>query len=164
MNGHTPAPLVHEGRVRIVTSDVELETPGNGHIARVTDAIAERLTASGLRAGTLTVFVPGATGALTTIEFEPGVVADLQRLFDDIVPPDAHYLHNDNLGDGNGHSHVRAGLLGPSLTVPFVGGRLTLGRWQEIVFCDFDVRARSRRLVLQMTGVPAGDGAEGRAS
>jgi secondary thiamine-phosphate synthase enzyme len=153
MNAPTTPPFVHEGRVQIVTSSVELETPGNGHVAGLTEAISDRLTESGLRAGTLTVFVPGATGAVTTVEFEPGVVADLQRVLDDIVPPDAHYRHNDNLGDGNGHSHVRAGLLGPSLTVPFVDGRLTLGRWQEIVFCDFDVRSRSRHLVLQLTGV-----------
>ena len=79
----------------------------------------------------MTVFVPGATGAVTTLEYEPGVVHDVQETLDQITPPDRHYLHNDNLRDGNGHSHVRAGLVGPSLTVPFVDGRLTLGRFRR---------------------------------
>ena len=101
----------------------------------------------------MTVFAPGATGAITTIEFEPGVVADLQALFDTIVSPDKHYLHNDNLGDGNGHSHVRAGLLGPSVTIPIIAARMTLGRWQEIVFCDFDAVARQRSVAVQVMGI-----------
>jgi secondary thiamine-phosphate synthase enzyme len=142
-----------EGLVRVVTGFVELDTPGNGHIARITDQVAAALQRSGLKAGTVTVFAPGATGAVTTIEFEPGVVHDIQELFDRIVPPQAPYEHNVNLGDGNGHSHVRAGLLGPSLVVPFADGHMTLGRWQEIVFVDFDARPRSRRVVVQAMGV-----------
>jgi secondary thiamine-phosphate synthase enzyme len=142
-----------EGLVRVVTGFVELDTPGNGHIARITDDVATALRRSGLTAGTVTVFAPGATGAVTTIEYEPGVVHDVQDLFDRIVPPQAAYEHNSNLGDGNGHSHVRAGLLGPSLVVPFVDGHLTLGRWQEIAFVDFDARPRSRRIVVQVVGV-----------
>jgi secondary thiamine-phosphate synthase enzyme len=142
-----------EGLVRVVTGFVELDTPGNGHIARVTDQVAAVLQNSRLTAGTVTVFAPGATGAMTTIEFEPGVVHDIQGLFDRIVPPQAPYEHNVNLGDGNGHSHVRAGLLGPSLVVPFADGHMTLGRWQEIVFVDFDARPRSRRIVVQVMGV-----------
>jgi secondary thiamine-phosphate synthase enzyme len=97
--------------------------------------------------------VPGATGALTTLEYEPGVVHDVQRALDVVAPADRPYQHNLNLGDGNGHSHVRAGLVGPSLTVPFVDGRLTLGRYQDIVFCDFDARPRHRRVVVQVMGV-----------
>jgi secondary thiamine-phosphate synthase enzyme len=101
----------------------------------------------------VTIFVPGATGAVTTLEFEPGVVHDVQVTLDQITPPSRHYAHNDNLKDGNGHSHVRAGLIGPSLTVPFVDGALTLGRYQTIVFCDFDTRPRERRLIVQVMGV-----------
>ena len=101
----------------------------------------------------MTVFVPGATGAVTTLEFEPGVVEDVRRALDVVAPADGYYQHNENLGDGNGHSHVRAGLVGPSLTVPFVDGRLTLGRCQNIVFCDFDNRPRERSLVVQVMGV-----------
>ncbi len=142
-----------EGLLRVVTDRVRLDTPGNAHIARITDQVPTRCARTGLRAGTVTVFAPGATGAVTTIEFEPGVVADLQELFDRIVPPGKHYEHNANLGDGNGHSHVRAGLLGPSLTIPFADGRMTLGRYQEIVFVDFDARPRSRKVVVQVMGV-----------
>ena len=119
----------------------------------ITDEVAEAIRQTGLSDGTVTVFVPGATGAVTTLEYEPGVVHDVQELLDAITPPGRHYLHNDNLGDGNGHSHVRAGLLGPSLTVPFVDGRLTLGRYQSIVFCDFDSRPRQRSIVVQVMGV-----------
>ncbi len=144
---------ISEGLGKVATGMLELDTPGNGHVSGITDKVADLLRSSGLTAGTVTVFVPGATGAVTTLEFEPGVVHDLQSLLDAIIPPAAHYAHNDNLGDGNGHSHVRAGLLGPSLVVPFAEGRLTLGRYQEIVFCDFDARPRSRRLVVQITGV-----------
>jgi secondary thiamine-phosphate synthase enzyme len=142
-----------EGLVRVVTDHVTLDTPGNAHIARITDRVSDALARTELTDGTLTVFAPGATGAITTVEFEPGVVQDIQELFDTIVPPEKHYQHNVNLGDGNGHSHVRAGLLGPSLTVPFAAGMMLLGRYQEIVFVDFDARPRSRSVVVQIMGV-----------
>ena len=144
---------VREGLVCVVTGSIKFESGGDADIIKITDEVEQAVRDTGLLDGTVTVFVPGATGALTTLEFEPGVVHDLQQLLDDIVPPRGHYAHNDNLGDGNGHSHVRAGLLGPSLTIPFVDGRLTLGRWQNIVFCDFDARPRSRSLVVQVMGV-----------
>ncbi len=142
-----------EGLMRVVTDYVEFDTLGNAHIHRITDEVAAALRETGLRAGTVTVFAPGATAAVTTIEFEPGVVQDIREFLDAITPPEKDYRHNANLGDGNAHSHIRAGLLGPSLTVPFVDARMTLGRWQEIVFCDFDARARSRRAVVQIVGV-----------
>jgi len=107
---------------------------------------------SGIDSGIVTVFCPGSTSALTTIEFESGALSDLQRLFDEVADPDRDYAHNERWGDGNGHSHVRAALLGPSLTVPFIDGELTLGTWQQIVLVDFDNRARSRRLVVQIMG------------
>lgn len=144
---------VREGLVCVVTGTIEFESGGHADMIKITDEVAEAVSRTGLLDGTVTVFVPGATGAVTTLEFEPGVVHDMQELLDMIVPPDKHYVHNDNLKDGNGHSHVRAGLLGPSLTVPFVDGRLTLGRYQNIVFCDFDARPRQRSLVVQVMGV-----------
>ena len=96
--------------------------------------------------------LPSATSALTTIEYEGGALADLKDLFDDIIPPDKDYKHNQRWHDGNGHSHVRAALLGPSLTVPFVDKRLALGTWQQIIFVDFDNRPRRRELVVQIMG------------
>ena len=102
--------------------------------------------------GTVTLFSPSATSALTTIEYESGCLSDIRRLFDEIVEPNQHYAHNARWGDGNGHSHIRAALLGPSLSVPFIDGRLTLGTWQQIIFIDFDNRARQRRLIAQFIG------------
>jgi secondary thiamine-phosphate synthase enzyme len=134
------------------TQVLELSTGGNGEIVDVTRAVAEAVRESALMNGTVTVFTPSATSALTTIEYEPGCVADLQRLFNEIADPERHYAHNARWGDGNGHSHVRAALLGPSITVPIVEGSLTLGTWQQIIFVDFDNRTRRRRLVAQIMG------------
>jgi len=98
------------------------------------------------------VFSPSATSGLTTIEYESGCISDLRRLFDEIIDPGRHYAHNARWGDGNGHSHIRAALLGASFSVPFLNGRLTLGTWQQIIFVDFDNRPRRRELVVQMIG------------
>jgi secondary thiamine-phosphate synthase enzyme len=136
----------------VTTQHIALETRGQGDIHDITQQVADAVQASSLRAGIVTVFTPSATSALTTIEYESGCVSDLNRLFDEIIPPDRDYKHNLRWGDGNGHSHVRAALLGPSLTIPFVDGRLTLGTWQQIVFCDFDNRSRRRELVVQIVG------------
>jgi len=152
INGRQKA-AVREGLACVVTGTIEFSSGGDADMIKITDDVAEAVRQTGLRDGTVTIFVPGATGAVTTLEFEPGVVRDVQEMLDTIVPPDKHYQHNDNLDDGNGHSHVRAGLVGPSLTVPFVDGRLTLGRYQNIVFCDFDARPRDRQLVVQVMGV-----------
>jgi secondary thiamine-phosphate synthase enzyme len=100
----------------------------------------------------VTIFCPSSTSGLTTIEYESGALSDLKRLFDEIIPPDREYAHNARWGDGNGHSHVRASLLGASLTIPFVEGRLTLGTWQQIIYIDFDNRPRKRELILQLIG------------
>lgn len=136
----------------VVTASIEIETRGHGHTIDVTSETARAVAESRLQSGIVTVFCPGSTGGVTTIEFEPGVVSDISRLFDELAPRDAEYQHHLQWGDDNGHSHVRAGLLGPSLTVPFVSGRLTLGTWQQIVFVDFDTRGRSRSLVAQIIG------------
>ncbi len=136
----------------VITQELSLHTQGNCDVQDITSQVEGAVRDSGLQAGIATVFCPGSTGGLTTIEYESGVVADLRQILDEIVPPDRDYRHHLRWGDGNGHSHVRAALIGPSLTVPFVEGRLTLGTWQQIVFLDLDTRPRSRRLVLQIVG------------
>lgn len=144
---------VREGLACVITGSIEFSSRGDADIIGLTDEVAEAVRKTGLSDGTVTLFVPGATGALTTLEYEPGVVRDVQRALDLVAPANGSYHHNVNLGDGNGHSHVRAGLVGPSLAVPFVDGRLTLGRYQTIVFCDFDARPRERSVVVQVMGV-----------
>ncbi len=136
----------------VVTKRIHLETRGNGDTQDITQAVARAVGESGAKSGVVTLFCPGSTSALTTIEFEPGVVADLQQVFDEVAPQDRYYRHNERWGDGNGHSHVRASLLGPSLAVPFVDGVLTLGTWQQIVHVDFDVRPRRRDVIAQIVG------------
>ncbi len=136
----------------VVTKQIHLETRGNGDTQDITQAVARAVAESGAKAGVVTLFCPGSTSALTTIEFEPGVVADLRQVFDELAPQDRYYRHNERWHDGNGHSHVRASLLGPSLTVPFVDGALTLGTWQQIVHVDFNVRPRRRDVIAQVVG------------
>jgi secondary thiamine-phosphate synthase enzyme len=136
----------------VITQELHLNTRGHSDIQDITAQVTNAVRDAGLQAGIVTVFCPGSTGGLTTIEYESGALADLQQVFDEIAPPDRDYRHHMRWGDDNGHSHIRAALIGPSLTVPFVGGRLTLGTWQQIVFLDFDTRARSRRLVIQVMG------------
>ncbi len=136
----------------VVTQRIQVRTKGNCDIIDITSQVAQKISESGLQDGTVTVFVPGATGGVTTIEFEPGLVSDLQGAFERIAPVDIDYRHHLRWGDDNGHAHVRASLLGPSLTVPFVHSSLTLGTWQQIIFIDFDTRPRSRELVLQLIG------------
>ena len=136
----------------IHTASITLETQGNADVHDITAMLNRAVDQSGLRSGVLTAFCPSSTSALTTIEFEPGAVQDLKRLLDEIVPSGLEYAHNARWGDGNGHSHVRAALLGASLSVPFVDGTLTLGTWQQVIHIDFDVRPRSRELVLQLVG------------
>jgi secondary thiamine-phosphate synthase enzyme len=151
--------LVNDKRVLIaeefmvITRTIQLQTEGDADVVDITRQVEEAVTASGLQNGTVTLFSPSATSALTTIEFESGCVADLRRLFNEVADPRRSYAHNARWGDGNGHSHVRAALLGPSLTVPFVEGRLTLGTWQQIIFVDFDNRPRRRELIAQIMGV-----------
>ncbi len=136
----------------VKTISISLNTRGDTDIQDITGQVSDAVTASGLRDGTVTIFCPSSTSALTTIEYEPGCLADLSRLFEEVAPRDREYAHHLRWGDGNGHSHVRAALLGPSLTVPFTQGRLTLGTWQQIIYVDFDIRPRKRTLVLQIIG------------
>ena len=131
---------------------IQLSTRGDADIHDITEQVARQVTQSGLKDGTVTVFCASSTSAITTIEYENGALSDLKRLFNEIIPPNREYAHNARWGDGNGHSHVRASLLGPSLTIPFVNGKLTLGTWQQIIYVDFDNRPRKRELVLQIIG------------
>lgn len=118
----------------------------------ITAEVARLVSESELGNGVVTIFCPSSTSGLTTIEFESGALSDLERLFDEIVDPRRDYRHDQRWHDGNGHSHVRAALLGPSLSVPFVSQRLTLGTWQQILYVDFDTRPRKRQLVVQIVG------------
>ncbi len=136
----------------VVTHELPLQTRGGYDVQDITDSVAQAVQASKLQNGIVTVFCPGSTGGLTTIEFESGVITDMKQVLDEITPPDRLYRHHQRWGDDNGHSHIRAALMGPSLTIPFVKGALTLGTWQQIVFCEFDTRPRSRRLVIQIMG------------
>jgi secondary thiamine-phosphate synthase enzyme len=136
----------------VVTSKISFNTRGNADMVDITDEVMATVAESGLVNGVVTLFCPSSTSALTTIEFERGALTDFRHLLDQIVPPGADYAHHLAWNDGNGHSHVRSALLGPSLAVPFALGRLTLGTWQQIVYIDFDVRARRRELVVQIMG------------
>jgi len=136
----------------VKTTSISLSTNGNADIQDITDQIADAISKNGLTAGIATVFCPSSTSALTTIEYESGALRDLRRLFDEIIPVDREYAHNERWHDGNGHSHVRAALLGPSMTIPFVDGQLTLGPWQQVIYVDFDNRPRQRKLVVQLIG------------
>jgi secondary thiamine-phosphate synthase enzyme len=136
----------------VKTLAINLKTQGNADIQDITNQISSAVADSGFESGTVTIFTPSATSSLTTIEFESGCISDLRRLFDEIIDPKRQYAHNARWGDGNGHSHVRAALLGASLVIPFVNRRLTLGTWQQVIFVDFDNRQRGRELVLQLMG------------
>ncbi len=136
----------------VKTGSIKFNTRGNADIVNITDQVAEIVSESGLKNGTVTLFSPSSTSALTTIEYETGALSDLRRLFDEVASPNRPYAHNSKWGDMNGYAHIRASLLGASLSVPFVGGNLTLGTWQQIIFIDFDNRPRQRELVAQIIG------------
>jgi len=136
----------------VVTRSIKVRTDGFTDVVDLTGLVAAELKTSGLQAGTMTVFVPGSTAGLTTIEHESGLVRDLKEAFERLAPQDLNYHHDARWGDGNGFSHVRASLLGGSFSIPFVGGRLLLGTWQQLVLVDFDNRPRSREILLQLVG------------
>ncbi len=136
----------------VVTKEITLNTRGECDIIDITPDIEQEVAKAGMAKGVVTIFVAGSTAGLTTIEFESGVLADLQGMWERIVPKDITYAHDRRWGDGNGYSHVRASLLGASLTVPFSNKRLMVGTWQQIVLVDFDNRPRSRQVILQIMG------------
>jgi len=134
------------------TEELSLETRGSGDMHDVTSRVETAVASSAVRDGIVVVSVVGSTAGVTTIEYEPGLAKDLNRSLDRVAPGDASYEHDKRWGDGNGHSHVRASLLGPSLTVPVVTGKPVLGTWQQIVLVDFDTRPRTRKMVVQVMG------------
>lgn len=136
----------------VLTEHISVKTKGEVDIIDLTDKIEGAVENSGLNKGIVTIFVPGSTGALTTIEYEPGLLQDFPAALERIAGRDISYEHETRWHDGNGHSHVRASLLGPSLTVPFNDAKLILGTWQQIVFVELDVRSRARNLVVQIIG------------
>jgi secondary thiamine-phosphate synthase enzyme len=138
--------------MQIKLNHIFLTTHGNTDIIDITQKVIEGVNASGISNGLVTIFCPSSTSGITTLEYEPGVQRDLQRIFDELVPAQETYLHDEAWHDGNGHSHVRAALLKASLTVPLVNGLLTLGTWQQIVYIDFDIRSRKREIIVQVMG------------
>ncbi len=136
----------------ITTRRIALQTKGNGDILDITPEVAREVAQADITSGTVTVFIAGSTAGVTTVEYESGLVADLQSLWERIAPQGITYQHDRRWHDGNGHAHVRASLLGPSLVVPFENKSLILGTWQQIIVIDFDNRARSRQVVLQIMG------------
>ncbi len=136
----------------VKTKTLSFQTKGNDDMVDITSKVQDALSSSGLTNGIVTVFVPGSTASVTTIEYEPGLLKDFPRAMDKLAPRGAHYDHDARWGDGNGHSHVRASTIGPSLAVPFQNGRLMLGTWQQIVFIDFDNRPRARNVIVQAMG------------
>jgi len=136
----------------VQTEEITLQSRGNCDIIDMTSQVAKYVEKSAINNGTVTMFVVGSTAGITTIEYEPNLLSDFKDMWDRVIPQNIPYQHDKTWGDGNGHSHVRASTLGPSLTVPFVNKRLTLGTWQQIVFVDFDNRPRSRKIAVQMLG------------
>ena len=137
----------------VKTEQIQVKTQGNCHVVDITDQVARAVDGSGLKAGVVTVFNVGSTAGITTTEYEPGLANhDIKAAFERIAPESGHYEHENTWQDDNGHSHVRASLLGPALSVPFVDGRLTLGTWQQIILVDFDTRARTRTVICQIIG------------
>ncbi len=129
-----------------------VKTTAKTDIIDLTPQVQKEIERSPVRNGALTLFIPGSTAALTTIEYESGVINDLREAIERMAPEDLYYEHNARWGDGNGYSHVRSALLGPSLHVPIIDGKLILGTWQQIVLLDFDNRPRERQIIMQMLG------------
>jgi len=136
----------------VVTKKISLQSKGHGDIIDITPEVQKQLAEANISEGTVTLFVTGSTAGITTIEFEPGLLADFKSMWERNIPADIPYQHDRAWGDGNGHSHVRASLLGASLVIPFSDKSLALGTWQQIVVVDFDNRARSRQIVVQIMG------------
>ena len=136
----------------IVNRTLEIKTQGNTDIINITPDIERSLSTAGIRQGAVTVFSAHTTCSVTIMEYEPGLIADFKKAWERIVPRDIPYEHDKRWGDGNGYSHVRASMLGFSVTIPFTDSQMVLGTWQQVVLVDFDVRPRERRIILQFSG------------
>ncbi len=136
----------------VARKEIRLETKGENDVIDITAEVQKGVAESGLSAGVVTVFIPGSTAAVTTLEFEPGISKDFPAMLGRVAPGDIEYEHQKTWNDGNGRSHVKAGLVGPSVTIPFTRGMLELGRWQQVVLVELDVRPRTRKVILQTLG------------
>lgn len=137
----------------VKTEQIKVKTQGNCDVVNITEQVSQAVAKSNMRAGTVTVFNIGSTAGITTTEYEPGLVDyDIKTAFEKIAPEHARYEHEETWHDDNGHAHIRASLLGPSMSVPIIDGRLTLGTWQQIILVDFDTRPRTRTIICQMVG------------
>ena len=139
-----------EIKLSMITKRLIVKTKGENDLLDITSELEETIAPLHVKNGIATLFVVGSTAALTTIEYEPGLIMDFPNMLERIAPKDAFYQHEEKWHDENGHSHVRASLIGPSLTVPIINGKMTLGTWQQIVLVEFDVRSRSREIVIQI--------------
>lgn len=138
--------------MKILTKEIIISTEGNSDIKNITEEVQEILKSSRLQEGNCTVFSIGSTASITTIEYEPGLLKDLPKIFENLIPTYSKYYHNETWGDNNGHSHIRSAIVGTSFNVPFVKGEFLLGTWQQIVLIDFDNRKRTRRIAVQLIG------------
>lgn len=136
----------------VVTKTISLSTKGNTDIIDITDKVIKALSETKLKDGIVNISVVGSTAGITTCENELGLISDLKRIIEELIPKNKGYTHNGSWGEGNAHSHLRASLFGTSVTFPFITGELSLGTWQQIIFIDFDTRARQRKLILQFLG------------
>ncbi|MBN2060989.1 MAG: YjbQ family protein [Deltaproteobacteria bacterium] len=136
----------------VESQEISVKTSANTDIIDITPELMKFVNNLSIRDGFATLFIPGSTAALTTIEYESGVIRDMINAIERLAPRDIYYEHNERWGDGNGYSHVRAALVGPSLHIPLIGGKLTLGTWQQVVLLDFDNRPRERKIIIQVVG------------
>lgn len=138
--------------MKIITERINLKTKGNPDLINITQEIEKLLVLTKLKDGNITVFVVGSTAAITTFEYEPALKKDIQEFYEEIIPAEKKYYHNDTWGDANGFSHLRAAIQGPSLVIPFEGGRILLGTWQQVVLAEFDNQPRQRQVIVQFIG------------
>lgn len=136
----------------IITDEIKLNSQGSGDIIDITPQVSQAVAKSKINSGVVTVFVSGSTAGVTTLEYEPGLKKDFPEILEKLIPSNAVYHHDETWHDGNGFSHLRSAIIGTDLTIPFVDGKLLLGTWQQVTFCEFDNRPRSRKIVLQIMG------------
>lgn len=138
--------------MKVVSNTIKLQTKGEGDMIDMTSQLSNIVKESKIKNGTVTIFVSGSTAAVTTIEYESGLIHDFPEMLSRIVPKDLEYEHDNTWHDGNGHSHIRSSLIGPNITIPIIHGKLTLGTWQQVVLLEMDTRSRNRTVILQIMG------------
>ena len=138
--------------MKVISKTIQLSSKGQDDVIDITKQVSNIVKDSNIENGTVTIFVAGSTAAVTTIEYEPGLINDFPEMLSRIIPKNIEYEHDNTWHDGNGHSHVRSSLIGPSLTIPIIGGKLTLGTWQQVVLLEMDTRSRNRTVILQIIG------------